>query len=335
MKSNMKIANWLLAGAATLFLLVGCGGGGGGGSAQVAPPPADARNGEYTAFAADGYQYALNLNFDAMTYSVTGGSVNASGAFVAEGSKYVFLPAPAGATQNTAKFTIANGTVIGGFKFSAGVIPFVAPRTFVTTIADAAGTYNFLSTLVDTAAAPDNTIFSGEITAAGQLRTCNDPTIYTIALCPSASVVTGTVTVSGSDFAAATSTGTVRFRVATVGADKVFLRASASTGTSRRFTVGTPAVAYASGTFSVVNTLGQAGTTSVSLTAYSSALVTPAGATVNSTGTVSAAALPAGLLAVSTTDIGNLFTIRAGDIGVIWAARGNTQVPGLVQIGRP
>ena len=335
MKSNMKIANWLLAGTAAVFLLAGCGGGGGSSEAAAPPPPpADVRNGEYTAFAADGYPYALNLDFDAKTYSVVGGSVNATGTFVAEGSKYVFQPTPAGAAQNTAKFTIANDTVIGGFKFGANVIPFVAPRKFVTTLADAVGTYNFLSTLVDPTAPPENSIFSGEVTAAGQLRTCNDSTIYTIALCPSASVVNGTVTVSGSDFAAATAAGTVRFRVAVIGSDKVFLRASASTGTSRRFTVGTAPVAYTAGTFSVVDTLGRAGTTSASPTAYSSALVTPAGATVNTTGTATAIT-PTGLLAVTTTDVGNLFAIRAGDIGVVVAARGNTQVPGLVQIGRP
>lgn len=336
MNSKIKVGKWLLAGVVAVAMLAGCGGGGGGGAATPAPAPApDVRNGEYTAFAADGYQYALNLDFNAMTYTVSGNSVSAVGSFAAEGSGYVFLPAPAGAARNNAKFSLSNDTVIGGFQFGAGVIPFVAPRSFVTTVADAAGTYNFLSREVDSPAASDNAIFSGEITAAGELRHCFNSQVFTIAACPVATIRSGPITISGSEFAAATPDGTIRFRVARIGSEKVVLRASASVGTSRRFWVGTPAVAYTAGTFGVVNTLGEAGTSTVSLSSHSSTLVAPAGTTASVSGAVNAAGLPTGLLGMTSTDRGSFFAIRAADIAVIVAARGNPTVPGLFQIGRP
>jgi hypothetical protein len=335
LNSKMRVIRWMWAGLAASLMLAGCGGGGGGGSGEAPPPPPDVRNGEYTAFAADAQQYALNLNFDAMTYSVSGNSLNVTGTFALEGSKYVFLPAPTGSVQNTAKFSVANDTVVGGFPAGAGVIPFVAPRTYVTRVDDAVGTYNFLSRTVDPAGTPNNSIFNGEITASGLLRTCNDLIIYTIDLCPAASVVTGTVTVSGSDFTALTPNGTILFRVARIGSDKVLLRASASAGTSRRFWVGTPAVAYTPGTFSVVNTLGHAGTATVSLSEHSSTLVEPDGTTVNVSGTSRSTGLPTGLLALDTADLGKFFAIRGADIAVIVASRDSTQAPALVQIGRP
>lgn len=328
----MKMARWLWAGVAAVLMLAGCGGGGGGGGTTMV---ADVRNGEYTAFAADGYQYALNLNFNAMTYTVSGNSVNASGSFAAEGSGYVFLPAPAGAVRNNAKFALSNDTVIGGFPLGSGVIPFVAPRSFVTTIADAVGTYNFLAREVDPSAASNNAIFSGEITAAGELRHCFNAQVYTIAACPAATVRSGPITISGSEFAAATPDGTIRFRVARIGSDKVVLRATASIGTSRRFWVGTPAVAYTPGTFGVVNTLGEAGTSTVSLSAHSSTLVRSDGIAVNFSSSVNSAALPTGLLGMVSPERGNFFAIRAADIAVIVAARDNPTVPSLVQIGRP
>lgn len=335
MKSRIRRSAWLGAAAAALLILAGCGGG--GGVSEVAPAPiVDARNGDYTAFAADGQQYSLSLNFDAMSYSVSGNALNTTGTFAAGASGFVFLPAPAGAVQNTARFSLANDAVIGGFKFGSGVIPFVASRRYVTTLADAVGTYNFLATTVGPAVAPNNSIFSGEITAAGLLRTCSDSQIVTIALCPSSSVVTGTITVAGSDFDAATASGRILFRVARIGSDNVFLRASASVGTSRQFWVGTPAVAYTPGTFSVVNTLGEAGTMTVGLTSSSSTLVTPAGATVNiSTSAQSTTGLPTGLLRLSTPASGDFLTIRASDIGITVAARNSTLAPGLVQVGRP
>jgi hypothetical protein len=332
---RMKVGNWLWAGMAAILLLAGCGGGGGGGGGGGTTMVADVRNGEYTAFAADGHQYALTLSFNAMTYTVSGNSVNASGSFAAEGSGYVFLPAPTGAVRNNARFSLSNDTVIGGFQSGSGVVPFVAPRSFVTTVTDAVGTYNFLAREVDPPAASNNAIFSGEITAARELRYCFNSQVYTIAACPAATIRSGPLTVSGSEFAAATPDGTIRFRVARIGSDKVVLRASASTGTSRRFWVGTPAVAYTPGTFGVVNTLGEAGTSTVSLSAHASTLVASNGIAVNFSSSVNSAALPVGLLGMVSPERGNFFAICAADMAVIVAARDNPTVPGLFQMGRP
>ncbi|AEG94369.1 hypothetical protein [Ramlibacter tataouinensis] len=345
---------WLGAGivAAAIAACGGGGGGGGGGTATPEPTPAatpeplpvatpeptpDARNGDYTAFGTDGYLYTLSLDFDAMTYAVSGNATNATGTIVADGSGYLFQPAPSGAARNTARFTIADDSVVGGFPSGAGVGTFIASRNFITTVAEAVGTYNFLARIIEPSVAPNTSIFSGEITSAGTLRYCQDNAVYAIAQCPAASVQTATLTVSGDEFIGATATGNMRFRVARIGSDKVFLRVTISPGTSRRFWVGTPeTAAYAAGTFTGVNTLGTAGTFTVSSTAHSASGVTPSGTTVTREGTVNSLGGigPTSMVGIQTADQGNFFSIRSTHIGVVAAARGNTFVPGLFEIGR-
>lgn len=109
-------------------------------------------------------------------------------------------------------------------RLPSGTVPFVAARSFVTTLADAAGTYNFLASIQDTAATANSAIYTGELLASGTLRTCNDNTIYRISLCP-ASVATAAaaVTVAGDQFTADTGTGTYPFRVVNIGAEHVIL----------------------------------------------------------------------------------------------------------------
>lgn len=318
----------------SVLLLAGCGGGGG-------DAPSDARNGDYAVFAANGRQYTLSLNFDAKTYRMSGNAVDVSGTMGTVGSSFAFAPAAA-ASANTARFAQANDAVIGGFSFDGGVIPFVAPRSFVTTVADAVGTYNFLITTVDTAAAANNAIFAGEITADGQLRTCHDNIIYTIALCPAASVTTGTLTVSGSDFVSTTASGAFNFRIARMGTDKVFVRASPSSATARAFWVGTVVTpSYASGTFTGATTLGEWSVSSVTSSTYSATALTPSGSAVARAGTATllsaspSSVSPGGILRLSTVDRGDFFSIRAANLGMVVAARDSTAAPGFVEIGKP
>src|SRR5438270_10633972 len=103
-------------------------------------------------------------------------------------------------------------------------------------------TLNMLGRTVDTATgAADTTIQQGQVTGDGRILTCDDIGIFEIASCPAGSITTGTLTIAGNVITAATPSGNVLYRIATVGSDNVLLRASQSVGTTRRFVVGLPA----------------------------------------------------------------------------------------------
>jgi hypothetical protein len=151
-----------------------------------------------------------------------------------------------------------------------------------------------------------------------------------------ASLRAGPVTVSGGVFTAATPDGNVVFRVAQVGADKVFLRASASTANARRFVVGTPAAtAFTAGTFVGATTEPAWGSVAIGPGSYASSATSPGGVRTTRTGT----AAPAGgnglgsLLAVNTTDAGGFFAARSSQLGVVVATRNSALAPGFMAIG--
>lgn len=341
MDTSKRTVRWMATAAATLTLAA-CGGGGGDGGSPV-PPPADARNGSYTMVAANTEVYTLKLDFDAETYSVAGTDVNRTGTFVVEGDAFAFTPGNGTGARgtNTLRFEYVDGAVVGGFALDGAVTPFVAARDFAQTVAEAAGTYNMLGRVLDSAGPPNTTIQQGEITAGGQLRLCSDFSIYAISTCPAASVTQGTITIDGDLFTATTPTGRVPFRVAKIGGDNVFLRASVSAGTTRRFMVGLPASeTYARGTFTGSATDGTWGTSTVSSSSYATGGVRPDGTTVRGTGNASPVGLrdstvPNNLVVVTDTnpDIGNLFSIRSSRIGVLVASRNNAQIPGWMAIG--
>jgi hypothetical protein len=330
---HQRVARW--AGAACFVLaLAACGGGGGGSSS----PPGDARNGAYTMLAADARDYVLTLNFDVATYQVTGNGVDQSGRFTAAGEAFLFEPGNASGSSgsSTTRFAMVTDAVVGEFALPTGTVPFIAPRRFVTTVAGAAGTYDFLGRTVDTSGAPvDTTIQQAEITAGGELRICEDNVIFPIATCPLASVRTGSLTVDGNVFTAATTAGNVPFRVAQIGTDKLFVRASASVAPTRRFIVGTPAVTtFTGGTFLGGTTEPAWGTVTLSSTAFSSTGTTPSGATSTMTGTSAAAGAIEGIRGITTASAGNYFAIRSSEIGVVLAARGNVVAPAFMGLGK-
>jgi hypothetical protein len=327
-----------LAWLGTLVLAIGlaaCGGGGGGGASEVVDTP-DARNGDYVVFAADARQYTLTLDFDAEVWRLTGNGADTVGTFDASGNDFVFAPTIGAAPPvNNARFSQFGDTVVGGLRLAGALVPFIGSRSFVTTVAEAAGAYKFLTTTLDTAGLPNNFIFTGEIVAPATLRYCIDNAVVTIAACPPGSVATGALTVSGSDFRADFgAAGSFPFRVARVGSDKVFLRASAAAGTTRRFWVGVDQnTAFADVTFSGVNNVIHRTTTTLTAATLSTTLLSEANATTNRTGTVNAGAVP-GLVTITTALDGNFFAMRSADLGFVFAARNNPTHPGYVEIGR-
>jgi hypothetical protein len=301
----------------------------------------DPRNGEYIALAANARDYVLTLDFVARTYRISGNGLEQSGAIGGTGgdvSGFFFVPAGGAATVvNTARFFQLDDTVVGGFRFPEGVLPFVAPRSFVSKLSDAAGVYNVLTRGVDTAAAASNTIFQAELTSTGLLRTCNDLQILSIAACPATSVTTGTVTIAGNVFTSTTPTGAFPFRIARIGADKVLLRASPSSTTARRFWVGVPATAaFASGSFAAVDTDGNFSSLTLSATAHGATVSTPSGTSFARSG----GAQPVGpgglasLLALTTASSGSFFALRSADLALVVSTLGSTAAPGFMAIGK-
>jgi hypothetical protein len=330
-----RLGRWIAAACAVLALAA-CGGG----DDPAPTPPADARNGDYTMIAANAREYTLTLNFDANTYHVVGNGLDQAGTITPNGNAFMFSPGNSvGASgTSTTRFTMATDTVVGQFTLPEGALPFLAPRKFVTSVADAVGTYNMLGRTVDTTgAAPNSTIQQGQITADGHLLTCDDAQIFDMPNCPAASVTTGTLTVAGNTFTSTTPNGSYTFHVAQVGSDKVYVRDSASSATTRRFIIGTPATTtFPSSTFLGGTTEPSWGTISVTTNSYTSTGIYPTGAS----GTRNAPAAQVGqnntlasLLAVNTSYAGNFFGIQSSELGILIAAHGNPFAPGLMAIG--
>lgn len=355
MEANKALARWIGM-SALAFAMAACGGGGGGGDASttstggtgtVPPAPvADARNGTYNVVAADAREYTLTLDFDAHTYRMLGSSSDQSGSFAQDGADFTFQPgnSTGAAGFNTARFSMATDTVVGEFNFAQGTVPFVAGRSFVSTTAGAVGIYNLLGRRVDaTGAAIDTTIQQGEITADGNLRTCDQGgvVIETIADCPAASVTTSPLTLSGNVFTATvTGQGTYTFRVAQVGSDKVFLRASASSSGTSRFILGTPATgsltpdAFNPGTFVGGTTEPAWGTITLGASTFASTGTSPAGVTSTRSGSSGASGPVQDIRFVSTNDAGTFYAARSSEIGIVVSASGNSLATGFVAIGK-
>ncbi|TFZ04033.1 hypothetical protein [Ramlibacter humi] len=310
----------------------GCGGG--GGESGTAPAVADARNGDYTVFAANTQQYALSLDFDAKTYHLKGAGTDDTGSFSASGSNFQFTPAGTAPAVNNATFSQFGDTVAGGLRIGAKVVPFIASRSFVTTMGEAEGQYKFLTTIVDTAAPANNNIFTGEI-VAGTFRQCNDLTIYTIATCPAASVRTAVVTNDGPDFTADFGAiGKITFRIAKVGTEKIFLRASQSAGTSRRFWIGlNQSATFSDVAGAGVNSESQGTTTNVTTAALTSTQRTETNVQTARNGPAVATLVP-GLLGINTAADGLFFAMRSADMVFVFAGLDNLVHPGYVEIGK-
>ena len=343
-RTNERLARWTSM-AGLCLALAACGGGGGGDAPPVQakePPPPDARNGSYTLVAADAYEYLLALDFDTRTYRVTGNGIDTSGAFSEQSGVFSFLPGNATGTngRSTTRFTLASDTVVGELPLSGGTVPFVAPRKFVSAVGDTVGVYNFLGRTVDTAGgAPNTTAQQGEITAGGELRLCVNLAVYDITNCPPSSISTGPITVTDNLFKAAMPGGSILYRVAQVGADKVFLRASVSTGATRRFMVGTPATGtFGPDTFGGPTTEPAWATVDVMTASFRISGTSPSGSTTTWSGASGFLAPTAGpnIPSMRVYDAGgtNRFIgIRTSELGIVAAPPGSIDTPGYIALG--
>jgi hypothetical protein len=305
----------------------------------TASVPADP-SGTYTAYAANGERFTLRLDFNQRTFSFTGltfPTYASNGGFTATASDRVF--AFTGTSAANASFRYSRDLIAGSYDFGTGTVPFVAARSFATSFAEAAGTYNNLGVTRTTAGVGDSAIYSSRIDADGTLYLCNDSTVYVIGLCPAASVQQFTLTLAGETFTAlpanvAAGTSTFSFRVATAGGDKVYMMAAVNTTTGTRFfRIGVPESAdFPSGSAWGGTTLGEWGSATFSSTSYSSTGLSADGRGITTGGALATLGNvgPTGMRALRAGSNG--FAIQNTQIAVLVGARSGAGA-GYMQLG--
>jgi uncharacterized repeat protein (TIGR01451 family) len=195
----------------------------------------DSRNGTYSVFAADGRSYSLSIDFDAASYAMSGNGQTAQRSFAPPvGGDYV--------VSGNARFRLAQDLIVGGHDFGNGVVlPFVAARSFVTSVAQIAGSYDLATRNVPASGTP--TTHAGTALVNGNtLSVCQSDTAQVVVVrnCDPASLKTYSLSVSGNGFTGISGTGeTFFFNVANTGAAKLLLSAGpVPDGTSQQFRIG-------------------------------------------------------------------------------------------------
>lgn len=214
----------------------------------------DARNGTYRVYAASALQYLLTLDFNANVYTFANanGTEPITDTFERDrnevGVTYVFKSTRITSNTNTARFRVSVDSIVGAFPLADPVAlgavypvkPFLAVRKLVTTASDLDGVYNRFG-IQRTASSESSQITQTEFSAGGTVyKLCNDSTIYSVANCPPASLITYNVTATDvpgvwqiTNVVDATDSG--RFVVARMYFDKVYLSAGATPSTPGRY----------------------------------------------------------------------------------------------------
>ena len=218
-------------------LLAACGGGEDAG-------PLDARNASYTAFAANGEQFILKVNFDQSLFGLQKGnpSVVLEDGFGSDAVPETYVLRSQAGAGKTERFRYRDDLIVGNHILDGIVQPFVAGRRFAQSFKEAAGLYNHFGITQRAAGTAESKIYTSRIDVDGTMRICDDGKIHTVAKCPMASIRNYTVSIAGETFTA-TPTGTAialpfNFRVALAGTEAILLMADIDPDGSRSFQIG-------------------------------------------------------------------------------------------------
>ena len=189
----------------------------------------DARNGAYKAYAANGKVYDLTIDFDARSYTMTGGAAPDTKTFAPGAGEYI--------VAGTQRLRTATDLVIGNHDFGGGLVPYIAARRFGTALVD--GVFNLATRNVaaDGSATthPGTARISGNVLSVCQTDTGVQPT-QSCPVVPTSYMlsVTGDV-YTGID----TSSGAVfTFQLARSGASVIMLSALTAADASQQLRVG-------------------------------------------------------------------------------------------------
>jgi uncharacterized repeat protein (TIGR01451 family) len=202
-------------------------------SASATTSVVDPRNGSYKAYAADGRQYDMTLDFDAASYTMSG-----------NGSTVVrsFAPASGGYTvSGNSRFRAAADILVGGHDFGAGVLPYIAARSFTSGLTALAGSYNLATRIVGADGVartlPGTAFISGNTLSICESETA---TVSTVRLCAAGARKDFlNLTVNGNVVTGTAGSGeSLTFSVANSGAAKFLLSTGSPASGEQRLRVG-------------------------------------------------------------------------------------------------
>jgi hypothetical protein len=295
----------------------------------------DGRNGSYRAFGADGSAADLVLDFDAATYVMGSGGTQSFTA--GAGNEFVLSTA--------VRFRVATDLVIGSHDFGNGLVPYVAGRSFGTTVAEAQGGYNLATREVPTGG-------GAAATRAGSAAVAADGTLFICQLPgglprPPSDCNTGltiyALTVDGSGLYTATplsgvSTSSYSFYLLRSDSFKLIVSTGSAVDASgtaiERFRIGLqdpPAVV--GGQLAGGSTAGEWVDVELSSSNYSVTGTTNTAVVTASLATVSGSGASA-LLQGTRSDLASIYVIQAGPVAVAYGTFNGT-ANGLLQILAP
>ena len=202
-------------------------------TASVTTLASDARNGTYKAYAVDGRVYDMTVDFDTSLYTMAGNGQAVQKSFTANTNGDYSVAASA-----TSKFRTATDLIVGGHDFGAGSLPYVAARSFGTSVNEMTGAYNLMSRNVTADGLSAQTRPATARASGNVLTVCELPTLVAATTaCTSGYLKNFVVTVSGDLYTGVEAiTGEVySFRIASTGASKVLLSSTALTDTTQPY----------------------------------------------------------------------------------------------------
>lgn len=195
----------------------------------------DPRNGAYTVFAADGRQYGLQIDFDSGQYTMSGNGQTKQFGFTLDPATGDYV------VKGNARLRATQDMLVGGNEFEDGVLPYVAARSFATSLASAAGSYN-LATRNVSAAGVASTHAGTAVLSGNTLSVCQSDALQVVPVrncAPSSRKDYLNVSLAGSVFIGTTAGGEAyAFSVAQTGGAKLLVSAGLAPDGTRQLRTG-------------------------------------------------------------------------------------------------
>jgi uncharacterized repeat protein (TIGR01451 family) len=300
-------------------------------------------NGTYSVFAADGHPYTLTIDFDQLNYTMAGNGMSVQKTFTGPNSTGDYV------VSGTSRFHVAQDMIVGSHPFSSGQLPYVAARSFVTSVSSIAGGNFDLSTRnVPTTGAPTTNAGTAKV-FNNTLSVCQSNTLEVTTLdnCDPASVTNyNNLVPSGNGFTGTSGTGeSYSFSIANVGALQVFVSVNGGlpVGGSQQLRIGpvdAPILTYSPPTLygGSVAPNASADWVSILLTAGSPPVYSVTGTVSANTGSAGLVTLNGGpksmLTGTSTAYSGKVYVTQSAPLLVVVGGYGGA-ASGLLQIAVP